>query len=297
MYKPKFVVIITTYLRAEALGRCLNIMENQTRLPDELVIVVRDTDLKTREFIEKYRDDNNLFRITVLFVSIPGYLPPLKEGLRVAEGDYVGILDDDVLVKSNWVEKALLAFYESGPRIGAVVGAQFCSNTKKGNVFPAKLSWFGRFAVIKNLSVRTDNINAFCEGNMVFRGEISRKLEVDFRLNNGRIAHHGLDLGLQVIGSGWKILYEPLLNAEHLALQEQWNIDKVQNIQSYVANLAIIIKKHFGKKRLFFFAIYNIAMGQYSMPGLLYFLFKNKVQYKNVSLTRIELLTALFQST
>jgi len=296
MYKSKFVVIIPTFLRVEALHRCLGALEKQTIIPDEVFIVRRDSDSETADFVSQYSKKAGSLNTSVLLVKEPGFLPPIKEGLRVAKGDYVGVLDDDVLVGPNWVETGLLAFKNNGPRLGAVNGASI-GRDKSGTVFPARLSWFGRFAVVKDKQKSTNNINAFNEGNMIIRGEASTGLVVDMRLNSGRVAHHGLDFGLQLLNLGWKIQYLPQLNADHLALRAQSDIDNLENIRTYVRNLALIINKHCGKIKLVIFVFYNLVVGQYHMPGILYRYFKHGIPQNRVSVARESLILELFRRT
>lgn len=294
MYKPKFVVIIPTYLRVEALGCCLEALEKQTILPDEIIIVRRESDIETKDFLNQYNKKRGALNTTVFCVIEAGFLPPIKEGLKMAKGDYVGILDDDVLVGSNWVETGLLTFKKNGPCLGAINGASI-GQDKSGTVFPARLFWFGRFAVIKNKSISTKKINGPNEGNMIIRGEVSTELDVDMRLNSGRIAHHGLDFGLQLIMRGWEIQYEPQLNAYHLALRAQSDVDNPLNVSTFIHNLTHIINKHYGKIKLFVFVFYNLVVGQHDMPGLLYGFFRHVTPSKRVSVARRALILELFQ--
>ena len=296
MYKAKFVIIIPTFRRVEALNRCLGALEKQTIKPDLVIIVRRDSDHETVKFISQYREKAGSLNISDLIVSEPGFIPPVKEGLRVATGDYVSILDDDVIVCTNWVEKGLNIFKKNGPCLGAVSGASI-GRYKSGTVFPTRLFWFGRFAVIKNKIRSTKKINAFGEGNLIMRGEASAQLDVDMRLNSGRIAHHGLDFGLQLINHGWEIQYDPQLNAEHLALRAQDHEYNSENITTYIHNLAYIINKHHGRMRLIIFVFYNLVVGQYDMPGLLYGCLKHGGSSKFVSVARRALISEIYQLT
>ena len=46
-------VLIPTYHRTRDLARCLEALEDQTRAPDEILLVVRDTDSETRDMLAR----------------------------------------------------------------------------------------------------------------------------------------------------------------------------------------------------------------------------------------------------
>ena len=47
-------VLIPTYRRPQDLQRCLTALEAQKRQAEEILVVVRDTDVETREFLTGY---------------------------------------------------------------------------------------------------------------------------------------------------------------------------------------------------------------------------------------------------
>lgn len=283
----RFVVIIPTYLRVGSLARCLEALEKQTCLPDEIVVVRRDTDTPTAVFLEAYENKKNTIKIKVVSVKEAGYLPPVKIGLENAKGDYIGLIDDDVLVNPDWAEKAI-KLLENNPRLGAVGGAALCKTKSGGSVYPARL-WFGvRLAAIENINAINNKINGFAEGNVVFRGEAINASFVDMGLNIGGTAHHGLDIGLRMIKNGWKILYSPALNSEHLALRTP-RADGDDEVKTYVSNLSRIVGNNFGRYALIKFTFYNLLIGQRQMPGIVYS-FCRRVNWKNVQVAQNTLL-------
>lgn len=295
MRKPRFVVIIPTYLRVETLQKCLAALENQTVPPEEIIIVRRDTDLATAEFIKKYQKAVKPFAVTEKEVSVPGYLPPISAGLKSANGDYVAILDDDAIARPDWVEKSVEIFRASKPNVGALNGAMVCHQEEAGSVYPARISFWGRFAIVDKKKINK-KINALVEGDMILRGEAVKNIAIDLRLNRGRVAHHGLDIGLQLLSCGWQIVYAPVLNVEHLAIQAPNSPENPADIETFIGNLALIIKKHFGTKRLWLFVLYNLLVGQYQMPGLVYFLVKNKNSWRALKTAQFSLIRQLQES-
>jgi GT2 family glycosyltransferase len=290
---PKFTVIIPTYLRVSSLERCLLALEKQTRLPQEVIIVRRDTDFATGNFLKDYVKRLLPFIVRELQVEQPGFIPPVKVGFAAAKGDYVALIDDDVLVGPEWVATAISVFRENGPRLGAVSGAAVCHTKNYGSVYPARLHGAVRFAVIKNKDYASNRINALTEGNVIFRGEAVAGLLVEMKLNDGRIVHHGLDFGLQLIKKGWCLRYEPSINAEHLALRSADSVSEIDDMKTYITNLMIIIRKNLGLGALRWFVLYNLFVGQYFVPGILYFFIKQNRTWLFVKVARGTLISNL----
>jgi len=61
MQNLTMAILIPTFKRANDLYRCLEDLKLQERMPDEVVITVRDIDNETIEFLEKY--DNEFLNI------------------------------------------------------------------------------------------------------------------------------------------------------------------------------------------------------------------------------------------
>ncbi|NMO95708.1 glycosyltransferase family 2 protein [Paenibacillus lemnae] len=64
--KMTISVIIPTYQRVEVLANCLEGLRKQRRQPDEIIVVVRDTDLGTRKYLEELDQDIKKHRRTCL---------------------------------------------------------------------------------------------------------------------------------------------------------------------------------------------------------------------------------------
>lgn len=266
MFKPRFVIVIPTHDRIKMLGLCLMAIENQTIRPDQVVLVIRESDLKTKKFLEDKIKEHNHLNYKIIEISKPGYIPPVVAGLSFATGDYVGLIDDDVLLNKNWIENAINIFHDNSPKLGAITGPAICEEQISRNVYPAKLSWFGRFSFVGDVDANSENISSVAEGNVVFRGEAIKELKIQRERYYGRVQHHGLDIGLQMQKKGWSLKYSPQIKVKHLQ-RENCKTEYELDVLSYVGNLAYVIKKNLS---LFFgvcFAFYNFFIGQYYFPG------------------------------
>jgi hypothetical protein len=108
---PTVAAIIPTYNRAHLLGQALDSVLNQSRLPDEILVVDDGSTDTTADVVVKYQD-----RIRYLRKPNGGLPSTLNHGLAATEADYIGILDDDDLAMPDAIERHL-AFLQSHPDI------------------------------------------------------------------------------------------------------------------------------------------------------------------------------------
>ncbi|MDB9379712.1 glycosyltransferase family 2 protein, partial [Nodularia sphaerocarpa] len=97
-------VLIPTYRRPLDLSRCLLALQAQTKPVDQLIIVVRDTDTETWEFLAEFHLQNFL-PIQTVKVTQTGVVAALNAGLAEVEGDIFSITDDDAAPHPDWLEK------------------------------------------------------------------------------------------------------------------------------------------------------------------------------------------------
>jgi len=128
-------VIIATMDREEELYRCLDSIWAQSRLPQELVIVddgaldVEALRLRVPQGVEfQYHRK-----------SPPGLSASRNLGARVAKGEFILFLDDDVVLERNFIEEILRVFHEDETeRLAGVSGVI----TNRGS----KPKWFSLWA-------------------------------------------------------------------------------------------------------------------------------------------------------
>jgi len=277
MLNPKFIILIPTFDRVGVLNLCLGAIEHQTVKPDQVVVVVRKDDFKTKKFLESKKTGDCMLNFMIIEVSEPGYIPPVVAGLNFAVCDYVGLIDDDILINKTWIENVINIFHKNSPRIGAITGAAICVEQKNRNVYPAKLTWYGRFSSVKNNMESSENINAVAECNVVFRGEAIKNLKIERSNYFGNIQHHGLDIGLQMKKRGWLLKYCSQINGKHLP-RENKEEEYEQNVLNYVGNLVYVIKKNLSLFFLVRFALYNFLIGQHYFPGLATSVFSKNIR-------------------
>ena len=270
-------VVIPTYKRTIDLKRCLEGLSRQILLPNEVIIVVRDTDFETKYLLENI----NIKKINIksVIVSKSGVVSALNEGVNHSKGDIIAFLDDDAVPSIIWLEK-IVEYYKQDTNIGGVGGRDLIfekgvpvSNSFKHTV--GKLQWFGR--VIGNHHLGTGGyreVDVLKGVNMSFRREAIGQHRFDNNLK-GTGAQVGNELAfcLLVKKDGWRLIYDPDLIVEHYpAVRHDEDKRKTFNETAYynaVFNDTYIIASNFNSyfRNAIFYA-WSILLGTSDKVGL-----------------------------
>ena len=113
-------VVIPTYQRPDWIRRAVRSLAVQSRPPDEVIAVARDTDLPTQEAIAETQTTTLPFCLRQELVTEPGFMPPVKAGLGAAQGDIIAVMDDDAEAEDGWAARLLRNYEEirSAPSVG-----------------------------------------------------------------------------------------------------------------------------------------------------------------------------------
>ena len=268
-------VIVPTYNRTTDLLNCLGGLQQQSRVPDEVIIVIRITDNATREAIKS--QSYPLINITIAEVEKPGQVAALNAGLEKSTGDIIAITDDDTIPRKQWlylIEKWFL----SDPRIGGVGGRDWVFNNGKVNegikMKVGKVSWFGRVIGNHHLGGKQIEVDVLKGANMSYRREAIQSIRFDHRLKgNGAQVHNDMAFSLAVKKDGWKLIYDPLVAVDHypatrhdLDQRNEFNAVAQYN-QSF--NETFTLKLYLGPVKGTAFLIWALLIGSSSTPGFL----------------------------
>lgn len=114
-------IIIPTYNRPDDLRNCLQTLLSQTRAPTEL-IVVDDGNLENVPLADEFAGAG----ISLIYIkkNHPGLTESRNEGIRIASGDIIFFLDDDVLLFPDYLEQIMVVYEEQEGFIGGVGGLE-----------------------------------------------------------------------------------------------------------------------------------------------------------------------------
>ncbi|NJP12407.1 MAG: glycosyltransferase family 2 protein [Leptolyngbyaceae cyanobacterium RU_5_1] len=212
-------VIIPTYHRPSDLARCLDALKQQARPADQVIVVVRDTDTVTWEFLETFNCDP--LPVQTVTVKVTGVVAAMNLGLDRAQSDIIAFTDDDAAPHADWLAKIEHHFL-ANEQIGGVGGRDRMYRGGTELIDGAKeivgrLQWFGRVIGNHHLGVGGPREVDVLKGvNMSFRRTAIAQLRFDDRMRGtGAQVHFEIAFSLALRRSGWKLVYDPHIVVDH----------------------------------------------------------------------------------
>ncbi len=275
----KNTVLIPTYRRPQDLSRCLLALQVQTKPVDQVIVVVRDTDAETWEFLSQFHAHN--LPIHTVTVTLPGVVAALNAGLAALEGDIVSITDDDAAPHPDWLER-LTAYFISDSCIGAVGGRDWVHQGNKlendSQPIVGKLQWFGRVIGNHHLGVGEPREVDVLKGvNMSFRQVAIGRSRFDERMRGtGAQVHFEMAFTLALKRAGWKIIYDPQVAVDHYPAQrfdedQRHNFNEIAFI-NLVHNETLVLLDHLSPLRRVIFLFWAVLVGTRDSLGLVQWL-------------------------
>lgn len=167
----KITVIIPTYNRAKLLKRAIESVFNQTFKDFELIVVDDGSTDNTKEVVSEYKEVKYVYQ-----ENSGGAARPKNTGIKMAQGEYVAILDSD----DEWLPTKLekqVKFLEEHPEID-VVGCNILINGKTKYRIPKYQNLFERMLVTDDMGTGSA---------IVYRKEVFNKVGLfDENLKSGQ---------------------------------------------------------------------------------------------------------------
>jgi cellulose synthase/poly-beta-1,6-N-acetylglucosamine synthase-like glycosyltransferase len=276
----KVSVIVPTYKRSQDLERCLKALKCQSRPADEVLVVVRDSDDETHQFLECLALSE--LSLQVVDVSVPGQVAALNAGLAAAQGDVIAITDDDAAPHPDWLER-IEAHFLQDEKVGGVGGRDWVY--EKGNSKPlrgpsdpsilvGKLQWFGRTIGNHHLGVGpTREVDILKGANMSYRKTAILDLKFSGDLKGvGAQVSNDMAFSLLVKSKGWRLLYDPAVAVNHFPAQRfdedqrsQFNPIAQRNMAHNETLVVLENLPSFGKV---VYLVWALIIGTRAVPGL-----------------------------
>ncbi len=272
--------VVTTYRRPKDLIRCLQALSQQTRLADEVVVVVRDTDTETWSMLEAIKAIPLPLQIAT--VTIPGAIAALNTGVGAAKGDIIAITDDDAAPHPDWLER-IQGHFLSDSCIGAVGGRDWVyhngSELENGQrEIVGKVQWFGRVIGNHHLGVGTAReVDVVKGANMSFRRTAIAGRCFDQRMKGTSAQiNFEIEFSLALKKAGWKIIYDPAVAVNHYP-GKRFDEDKRNTFNqlamiNIVHNETLALLEHLSPIRRPIFLIWALLVGTRDAYGLIQFL-------------------------
>jgi len=267
----KLTVLVPTYRRPACLARCLHALERQARGADQVLVVVRESDMETQGLFT-----HSSFRLPleVVTVTMPGQVAALNAGLDRVDGEVVAITDDDAAPHPDWllrIEQHFLA----APNLAGVGGRDYLQN---GNVYRdssvvGKIQWFGRRIGNHHRGVGPARYVDVLKGaNMSYRVSAVGSLRFDSRLLGfGAQVHNDMCFSLRLRRSGWRILYDPGVAVDHFSAErfdDDARLDRSpEAVKNEAHNETVGILEYLPRPRWALFLVWSVLIGHRGLPG------------------------------
>lgn len=114
-------VVIVTFNSLNYLKKCLKAVDRRTTSDYELILVDNNSEERVLQWLKRYRPENPRCKKTIkLFNSKnKGWPCGVNQGIKAAHGEYVALVNSDVVVTSSWLEH-LIAHFQNAPQAGIV---------------------------------------------------------------------------------------------------------------------------------------------------------------------------------
>lgn len=272
----KITVIVPTYRRPTHLYNCLTGLKQQIRTADEILLIVRDTDCLTWEFLKSF--DIKFLPLKTLNIKVTGVVAAMNLGLETAKGDIICFIDDDAVPRNHWLAK-IEAHFIADPKLVGLGGRDYMYVGGKKLVegrkpVVGKLQWFGRMIANHHLGVGKPREVDFLKGvNMSYRREAIKNMHFDRRMKGtGAQTHFELSFCLSLRRTGCKLLYDPQIVVDHY-LAERFDEDIRDGFNpvaffNEVHNETLAIIEHFSPLRRILFMSWAMLVGTRKAFGL-----------------------------
>jgi cellulose synthase/poly-beta-1,6-N-acetylglucosamine synthase-like glycosyltransferase len=270
----KMTVLVPTYRRHKDLERCLTALQQQIRSADQVIVVVRDTDRETCQFLDTFAAQP--LPLQVVKVTVPGQVTALNFGLDSATGDIIAITDDDAAPHSDWLER-IEAHFLADDWVGGVGGRDYMYYGDRledgAKTTVGKISWFGRAVGNHHIGFGAARAVDVLKGaNMSYRRTAIEGLQFDNRLRgSGAQVHNDLGFSLTVKKRNWKLIYDPAVAIDHYPAQrfdeDQRNAFNAIAWANRSHNETVALLNHLPLPQQIVYAIWAVLIGTREVFG------------------------------
>jgi len=273
---PVISVIVPTYKRTHDLSRCLQALLNQSRMPDEIIVIVRDSDAETISFLKRNYSKHPL--VKKVCVTVPGQVAALNKGLESVAGDIAAITDDDTAPRPDWLLK-IEQHIQANPFVGGVGGRDWVHHNGRiedgSKKTVGKVQWFGRVIGNHHLGIgEAREVDLLKGANMSYRRAAIENIRFQPCLKGtGAQVYNDMDFSMAVKKAGWTLLYDPSVAVEHYPAprfdEDQRNSFNSVALFNEVHNETYVLLKHLGAVNRIFYLIWALCVGTNSSPGFI----------------------------
>lgn len=139
IHPPKLTsIIILTFNQLEYTKRCMESIQEHTPEPHEIIVVDNGSTDGTREYLQRLAQDRSEIRL-ILNQENRGFAAGNNQAIEKAEGDYILLLNNDVVVTQGWLGTLIEHMNKTldagmvGPMSNSVSGPQLVQDVPYGS--------------------------------------------------------------------------------------------------------------------------------------------------------------------
>jgi glycosyltransferase involved in cell wall biosynthesis len=271
----KLSVIIPTYRRPVDLIRCLQALRGQQRLPDEVLVGLREDDSETLLALATW--DPGLLPLRIVSVGLSDASEARNRCVEIATGDVLVMTDDDTAARHDFLARIRTRFV-ADPSLGGLGGPDWIGGIElPDRDRPEQVGlvrWWGRQVGNHHRGAQTAQVVQWLKGaNMSFRREALAHARFGRGLR-GHAAQFGEDiaLSLQVHRSGWKLIYDPAVAVDHYpgALhhgRDHRTLRDDRSLMDGAFNETVLLLDYLSFPGRMAFLAWNLFVGTRLLPG------------------------------
>lgn len=266
--KPKLSIVVVTYNTKDLLSPLLNSIRmtlDSWKKKTEIIIVDNASSDDTVEFVKKVYPDIKL----IVNKINQGYAKANNQGIKIAQGEYILLLNSDTILTSDVINKMILYLDKH-----ADVGVETCKLVLiDGKIDPAchrgfptpwaSLSYFLGFEklfpkirLFSGYHLWYKPLNSIheidCPSGAFYLARRDLVQKIGFFDEKFFMYGEDLDLSFRIKKAGWKIIYNPSSYAIHLKKQSgilSWdNLIKKQTCKAFYEAMKIFFDKHYQRE-------------------------------------------------
>lgn len=204
----KISILIRTKNEARAISQTLNLIANQTILPDDIIVVDSGSTDETVQIVKNWQN-----KLIIKLIEIPSaeftYGKSLNIGCQATQGDIIVSLSAHAFPQENtWLETLVKSFTE--PKVAATYGKQLPHLDAWPPVQRDYLSYYGDQQKVQD-DVNNPADYCFSNSNSAIRRSIWEKQLFDETLSYAE----DQAWAVQILEQGYTIIYEPQATVYH----------------------------------------------------------------------------------
>lgn len=269
-------VIVPSYRRPEALTDCLDGLLAGTRPPDQIVVVLRESDAASHEALDRWLERQaGVGReiVDLAQVAEAGQMAATNAGLAAATGEVICFIDDDCVPAREWLDRVLRHYAD--PQVVGVGGRDIVHDGGRIVEEPQPevglLTWYGRMVGNHHQpDFEAPRRVAHLKGaNMSYRREAIPPFDVHLRSG----VFNDTDVSLGAAAGGGVLVYDPLAAVDHYPKPRhdghERDTEDLEAVYDLAHDYAYVMLKHLPLLRRMAFWAFALMVGQHRRYGLL----------------------------